>query len=158
LTNALGAFSFRIANLLVSTQLRVVTIAPLPLFSQIIRVEVQPHVVLHVHSSAVRGLVRLYGTVAPALKGARVAFQVQKATRPHGRSEATTRWVTQFTTSLKKGRGNSSRFSIIQRIPTKGRYRAYVQLAGKAKALYPGPSTSTYVLQAAPAALLHSKR
>jgi hypothetical protein len=148
-TNAAGAFSFRLGNLLASTQLRLVTLGTLPAYSPTVTVEVQPKVTLHVRASTQTGLVRLYGTVMPAVHGAKILLQVQKAVRP-GRREITSRYVTQFSTNVKRGLGNSSRFSIIVRVNKGGRYRAYLQL-GKKGALFPGPSTRTYVLHAAPA-------
>jgi len=143
-----GAFSFRVANLKVSTQLRLMAQTLLPVFSPIINVTVQPRVILHVRSSSQKGLDRLYGTISPSVRGAKVLLQVQKATRPQGLSEVTERWATQFATETKKGAGNSSRFSVIAKIKHKGRYRAFIQLPTGGR-LVSGASTMTFVLAAA---------
>jgi len=145
-TNAAGSFSFRIANLTRSTQFRVITLDALPLYSRIVTVDLGPRVVLHVRSSGHQGLVRLYGTISPAVTGATVAFQVQKAVRP-GKNESAVRWVSEFATVAKKGALNSSRFSIIVTIRKGGRYRAYVKV--KPGPLVSAPSTTTFVLKAA---------
>ena len=134
LTNGTGSFSFRVANLAASTQFRVVTLDPLPIYSRVVTVQLGVRVVLHVKSVGHQGLIRLYGTIAPAVTGAKVVFQVQKAVRP-GKSEATVRWVSSFTTTAKKGGANASRFSIVTKIRKGGRYRAYVKVR-------PGPVVS----------------
>lgn len=144
-TNALGRFSFRIANLLASTQLRVTTLDALPVYSRLITIDVAVRVSLHVKSSGHVGFVRLYGTITPAAPKARVYLQVHKAIRP-GRTEDTARWSSQFKTSAKKNGGNSSRFSIVVKIKHAGRYRAYVRLP--TGALVSGVS-STVALHAA---------
>jgi hypothetical protein len=151
-TNGSGRFSFRVANLSSATQLRLVTLDPLPVYSPVMTVNVQVHVVLHVRSSGQPGLVRLYGTVAPAIKGAKVYFQVQKAVRP-GRSEVSIRYVTQFSTVARKGPGNTSRFSTVATIKRGGRYRAYVIMPKGP--LASGPSQTSYVLHASPNAGKH---
>jgi hypothetical protein len=144
-TNALGRFSFRIANLLASTQLRLTTLDPLPVYSHLITVNVAVRVSLHARAS--HGLVRLYGTIAPAApKGSKVYIQVRKAIRP-GRTEATTRWSGQFKTIPRKNGGNSSRFSVVGKVRHTGRYRAFVRVP--AGAIVSGTS-STVLLHAAP--------
>jgi hypothetical protein len=125
-TNAAGRFAFRVGNLLTNTQFRLNTLDPLPVFSRVITVSVAVRVTLHVRTSS-SGLVRLYGTITPAVHGAKVLLQVQKAVRP-GKSEATTRYVSQFSTVPKKAHGNAMRFSTIVSIRHGGRYRAYVRL------------------------------
>ncbi len=149
LTNAAGAFSFRVGNLLTTTQLRVITLDPLPVFSPTVTVTVVPRVVLHVRSSSQRGVVRLFGTITPAVNGAKILFQVQKAVRP-GRNEVAVRWVNQFNTVAKKAGAESSRFSIVATILKGGRYRAYVKLPSHSR-LGSGPSLATVILHAAPA-------
>jgi hypothetical protein len=125
--NSAGRFAFRLANLTSSTQLRLSTVDPLPLYSKPVTVLVSPRVTLHVRRSS-SGLVRLYGTVTPAVKGATLAFQVQKAVRPN-KNEVSTRFVSQFTTSLKKTRSSKVlRFSLITKITHGGLYRAYVRI------------------------------
>ncbi len=147
-TNAAGAFSFRVGNLRADTQFRLATVDPLPLYSRVVVVDVHPRVVFHVASSKQTGFVRLYGTITPAIPGSRVSFQVQKMVRP-GKKEITQQWVTQFSTSVAKGVGNSSRFSVIERIHHGGRYRAYAKV--KSAALTSGAGPRTVVLHAAPA-------
>ena len=146
-TTPSGAFSFRVANLKRSTQLRMIANAPLPTFSPIVNVAVQPRVIMHVRSSSERGLDRIYGTISPAVRGAKVLVQVQKAIRPKGTSEVTEGWAAQFTTAAQKGVANSSRFSVIAKIKRKGRYRVFVQVP-RGAGLASGPSTRTFVLQA----------
>jgi hypothetical protein len=149
-TTRSGAFSFRVGHLRTSTQLRLMATGLLPVFSPIIKALVQPDVTLHVRSSSQPGLVRLYGTISPAVHGAKVLIQVQKAVRPQGLSEVTERWATQFVTQTKKGIGNSSRFSVIVKIRHKGRYRVYVRMPKGP--LVSGAAGRTYVLRAAPGA------
>lgn len=154
-TNAAGSFSFRVANLTQNTQFRLTTLDPLPVYSHVITVNVAVRVSLHVHSSSQRGVVRLYGTIAPAVNGAKVAFQVQKATRPN-RKEVSVKWTNQFTTVAKKNGAGSSRFSLVATIRNGGRYRAYVK--SPSDKLTSGASTTTIVLHAAPPSALHGKK
>jgi hypothetical protein len=147
LTNAAGAFAIPIPNLKQSTQLRVRTADPRPLFSAIVSARVAVRVTLKVRSSARKGLYRLYGTVTPAKVGATVLFQVQKATRPHGKDELETRYATQGKALVKRATRTFSRFSQIVTIKRSGRYRAYVVL--HSGALVSGASPSV-TLHAAP--------
>jgi hypothetical protein len=124
-TNAAGAFSFRVSNLFRSAQLRVSTLDPRPLYSPLIRAQVAVRVSFHARSAG-HGLVRLYGTVTPALRGAFVHFQVAKAVRP-GVSEKTVAFSTQFTTSVKHATHSFSRFSMVVRLRLSGNYRALVK-------------------------------
>jgi hypothetical protein len=155
-TNAKGAFSFRVANLEASTQLRVTTLDPLPIYSPVITAQVVPRIALHVRTSRVPGVVRLYGTITPAVNGAKVALQVLKAVRP-GANEVSERWVNAFATVAKKGPGGTSRFSIVATVRHGGRYRAYVKMAPRAK-FASGPSLATVVLHAAPASALRKHK
>ncbi|HMC68110.1 MAG TPA: hypothetical protein VKJ07_03050, partial [Mycobacteriales bacterium] len=93
--NATGSFVFRVSHMTTSTQFRVATLDPRPLLSPVITAHVAVRVTLKVRSSSRKGFVRLYGTVTPALVGARVSFQLLKAVRP-GRSERETQFATQF--------------------------------------------------------------
>jgi hypothetical protein len=127
-TNAVGAFSFRISNLMTSTQFRVVTLGKLPLYSPVVTEQVALNVSLRVRATKRTGFVRLYGLVTPAKPGARIVFQVEKAIRPTGASENTTRYVTASSTVLKRGGKTFSRFSAIVEIRRAGRYRALVKL------------------------------
>ncbi len=126
-TNAAGAFSFRVSNLALSTQFRVVTLGKLPVYSQVLTQSVAVHVSLHVKASG-SGLVRLYGTVSPAKVGAQIVFQLQKPTRPHGKSESSVRLVTVASGVLGRGTSTFSRFSKIVKIVHGGRYVATVKL------------------------------
>jgi hypothetical protein len=148
-TNGAGRFSFRVANLSTTTQFRVVTFDALPLYSPVMTVNLQVNVSLHVRSSGQPGLVRLYGTITPAVHGARVLLQVQKAVRP-GRSGVSIKYTTQFSTDTHKGAGNSSRFSIVEKLKHGGRYRAFVKLPKGP--LASAPSRTSIVLHAAPSA------
>jgi hypothetical protein len=128
LTNAAGAFAISIPNLKQSTQLRVRTNDARPLFSSILTAHVAVRVTLRVRSSARKGLYRLYGTVTPAKVGATVLFQVQKATRPHGKDELETRFALAGRTVVKRATRTFSRFSQVLTIKRGGAYRAYVLL------------------------------
>jgi hypothetical protein len=141
-TNASGNFSFRITNLTLSTQFRVVTLDPLPIYSSVVTVPVSVHVILKMKSGR-GGLVRLYGTISPAVNGARVSFQVLKAVRP-GKSEVSSRYVTEFLTSAKREGPESSRFSLVVKPHASGRYRAYVKVT--TGGLASGASARTFVL------------
>lgn len=128
-TNTAGAFSFRVSNLAVNTQFRVVTLTKLPVYSPPVTAHVAVNVTLRTSLTKRAGFVRLYGFVTPATPGARVLLQLEKAARPSGKSESSTRYVTEFTTTLKRGGKTFSRFSTIVGIRHAGRYRAMVKLA-----------------------------
>jgi hypothetical protein len=150
LTNAAGRFSFRVASISTTTAFRVITLDPRPVYSSIVTVHAAVRVMLHVRSSGQTGLARVYGTVTPAAVGAPVLIQLRKAIPPTSKpseSEATTHFVTQFTTVVKKGGRSFSRFSMVISPRHTGRYRAYVRL--HTGALVSGAS-STVVLHAAP--------
>jgi hypothetical protein len=149
-TNTAGRFSFRVANLTSNTQLRVVTLDPLPIYSPVVTVTVAPRVTLRARSSGSAGLVRLYGTITPAVKGAKVLFQVLLPVRP-GKNEETTRYVSRFSTGVKRGGQGFSRFSMVVKIRKGGRYRAYVKVR-PGSGLVSGYSARTIVLHAAPGA------
>jgi hypothetical protein len=155
-TNAAGAFAFRVGNLLTTTQFRVITLDSLPLFSPVVTVTVVPRVVLHVRSSSQRGIVRMYGTITPAVNGAKVELQVQKAVRP-GRNEVAVKWVNEFVTVAKKAGASASRFSVVATIAHGGRYRAYVKLPRHSR-FGSGPSLATVILHAAPPSVLHKAK
>jgi hypothetical protein len=147
-TNALGRFAFRVANLTASTQFRAVTADVNPLYSLVITVGAAVKVTLHARSSGV-GLVRLYGTVSPAAVGAHVSFQLEKPVRPGRKAseeEGARKFVSQFSTIVKRATRTISRFSAIVKVRHTGRYRAYVKLRpGK---LVSGYSVQTVVLHA----------
>jgi hypothetical protein len=124
-TNAAGVFSFRVTNLVRNAELRVGTLDPRPLYSAVMHVQVAVRVTFHARSAG-HGLVRLYGTVAPAVSGATVRFQVAKPVRP-GKSEKATAFVTQFTAKVKHATHSFSRFSTVVRLRHSGNYRALVK-------------------------------
>jgi hypothetical protein len=146
-TDALGRFAFRVANLSVNTQFRLVTLDPLPIYSSVVTVPLAVRVTFKVRSSGQLGLVRLYGTVSPAAPGARVYFQLLKPVRP-GKNEATTRYVNQISTGVKRGGKTSSRFSLVVKVRKGGRYRAFVKV--RQGPLSSGYSSTTILLHAAP--------
>jgi hypothetical protein len=154
-TNAAGAFSFRVANLLSNTQLRVTTLDPLPIYSPVVTVSVIPRVTLHVRTSSQRGVDRLYGTITPAVNGAKVSFQVLKAVRP-GKNEISERWLGRFTTVAKRNTANTSRFSMVVTVRDGGSYRAFVKPAA-GRGLSAGPGTTTVLLHAAASGKRHKK-
>jgi hypothetical protein len=147
-TDRFGRFAFRVANLLSNTEFRVVTLDALPVYSPIVTVQVAVRVTFSVRSSGHTGLVRLFGTVYPAVPGARVLFQLLKAVRPGKNEEETTRYVSQFSTGVKHGGRTFSRFSLVAKIRRSGRYRVFVKVHSGAYAS--GISTKTIVLHAAP--------
>jgi len=128
LTNAAGAFAISIPNLKQSTQFRVRTSDARPAFSAIVSARVAVRVTLKVRASARKGLYRLYGTVTPAKVGATVLFQVQKATRPHGKDELETRFAGAGKTVAKPATRTFARFSQVLSVKRSGHYRAYVVL------------------------------
>jgi hypothetical protein len=148
-TDRFGRFAFRIANLLSNTEFRVVTLDALPVYSPVVTVQVAVRVTFNVRSSGRSGLVRLFGTVTPAAPGARVEFQLLKAVRP-GKNEESTRYTSQFSTTVKHGGRTFSRFSLVVKVRRGGRYRVFVKV--HSGALTSGTSTRTIVLHAAPGA------
>ncbi len=150
-TGATGAFSFRVPRLLASTQFRVATLDPRPLYSSLVTVEAAYRVTLKVKTSSHKGIVRLYGTVTPAAVGAKVLLQLRKKVRPghtEKTEERTTRFATQFTTTVKRGTKTVSRFSAIVKVLKGGSYQARVE-PGKKGPFVAGTST-TVVLHSAP--------
>ncbi len=147
LTNAAGAFAIPLTNLKQSTQLRLITNDTRPVVSQIVTARVAVRVTLKARSSSRRGLVRLYGTVTPAEVGATVFFQLQKASRPHGKSESESHFVAQGTSVVRRGTRSFSRFSQVLTIRKGGSYRAYVLI--RSGGLVSGASPSV-TLHAAP--------
>ncbi len=155
-TSPTGAFSFHVARLLTSTQYRVSTLDPRPLYSSLVTVDAALRVTLKVRLSSHKGLVRLYGTVTPASVGARVSFQLRKAVRPGNSeksSERTSKFATQFSTTTKRATKTISRFSAIVTVQKGGTYRAEVRPAKKG-AFATGDS-ATVLLHSAPASSKH---
>lgn len=133
-TSATGAFSFHIPRLLTSTQYRVSTLDPRPLYSSILTIQAAYRVTLKAKTSKHGSLVRLYGTVSPAVVGAHVFLQLNKKVRPGNTEkteERTTRFATQFSTTTKRATATLSRFSLIANVRKGGSYRARVEPAKK---------------------------
>jgi hypothetical protein len=126
-TGPTGAFTLRVPHMTISTQFRIRTLDPRPVLSAVVTAKVSYRVSLKVRTSGRGGIVRLYGTVTPAVVGARIAFQVQKAIRPN-HSERESAFATQFTTKTKRGTRTMSRFSLITAVRRGGYYRAYVEI------------------------------
>jgi hypothetical protein len=155
-TDSSGHFTLRAPKLLVSTEFRIATVDLKPLLSGVVAGHVAPRVVFRVHSSSRRGIVRMFGTVAPAEVGARVYLQVEKARKRAGalsekaeeraeaRGESTEmRYVSQANTVVKSATKTLSRFSLIVTVRTTGRYRALV--VPRRGALVSGTSSSILV-------------
>jgi hypothetical protein len=163
LSNAAGAFSFRVGVLTQNTQFRVSTFDPLPLLSPVLTEHIAVRVTFKMRSSGRPGFVRFYGTVTPAAVGSRVLLQVQRPLRPGSkrfekaeeREQVPARFVTQATTKVKRATRRFSRFSAILDIRRSGRYRAVVPISSGA--LSPGSSRSLYA-RAAPKRKGRAKR
>jgi hypothetical protein len=150
-TGPTGAFSFRVPRLAMTTQYRVGTLDPRPVYSSILTVDAAYRVTLKVKTSSRKGIVRLYGTVTPAAVGAKVSFQLRKKVRPGNTEkteERTTRFATQFSTKVKRGTSSVSRFSAIVKVLTGGTYQARVQ-PSKKKGPFVAGASSTVVLHSA---------
>ncbi|HST33867.1 MAG TPA: hypothetical protein VLJ80_10175 [Solirubrobacteraceae bacterium] len=150
-TGPTGAFSFRVPRLAISTQYRVSTLDPRPVYSSILTVEAAYRVTLKVKRSSHKGIVRLYGTVTPAAVGAKVLFQLLKKVRPGNTEkteERTTRFATQFSTTVKRATKSFSRFSTIVKVNNGGTYRARAQPSKKGP--FAAGASPTVVLHSAP--------
>jgi hypothetical protein len=118
-TNATGGFSFPFLGLLESTQLRVVTVGKPEVSSPVVLENVAVRVAFHTHSVGRPGFVRFYGTVAPAVAGALVGFQLL---RPgHRSANEGGAAVTTISPTL-------SSFSRVVRLHRRGLYRALIQV------------------------------
>jgi hypothetical protein len=149
-TSAAGSFSFHLPRLLKTTQFRVSTLDPRPLYSKLLTVDAAYRVTLKVKSSSHKGIVRLYGTVTPAAVGARVLFQLRKRVRPgdtEKTEERTTKFATQFSTKVKRATSTVSRFSAIVKVLKGGTYQARVQPSKKGA--FVAGTSRTVVLHAA---------
>jgi hypothetical protein len=150
-TDSAGAFTFHVSRLLTSTQYRVSTLDPRPLYSSLVTVSAALRVTLKVRTSSHKGLVRLYGTVTPASVGARVTFQLRKAVRPGNTektSERTSKFATRFSTTTKRATKTVSRFSAIVKVQQGGSYRAEVTPAKKGA--FAAGDSATVLLHSAP--------
>lgn len=149
-TGPTGAFSFRVPRLAISTQYRVSTLDPRPVYSSILTVDAAYRVTLKVKTSSHKGIVRLYGTVTPAAVGAKVSFQLRKKVRPGNTEkteERTTRFATRFTTTVKRATKSVSRFSAVVKVIDGGTYQARVQPSKKGP--FVAGASSTVVLHSA---------
>ena len=145
-TGPTGAFSFRVPRLTMTTQYRISTLDPRPLYSSIVTVDAAYRVTLKVKTSSHKGIVRLYGTVTPAAVGAKLSFQLRKKVRPgktEKTEERTTRFATQFSTKVKRGTSSVSRFSAIVKVLKGGTYQARVEPSKKGPLVAGTSSTVT---------------
>jgi hypothetical protein len=147
-TDGAGRFFFRISRFTTSTEFRVTTLDPRPLYSPTITVHAEVRVVLHVRKSSQPGLVRLYGTVTPAVPGAAVLIQLNKPLKRPTHSEATSTFATQFSSVVKKGARSFSRFSLIVNVLKSGAYRAFVKVKPGGPLI--SGTSATLVLHAGP--------
>jgi hypothetical protein len=145
-TDTEGRFSFRVSGLSQNTQLRVSTFEPSPLRSGVVVVRVAPRVVLHSRATATPGLVRVYGTVSPALVGTPVAIQLLR--------NGGTRTIA--VAVLARGNSRSARFSALVFVKhgLGGLYRAFVKGSGR----YAAAASRGVVLHGAPAPVKGHKR
>jgi hypothetical protein len=123
ITNPAGGFSFPVAGLTQNTEFRVATLDTPPISSPVMAVRVAVRVTLHMHRTARKGYTRLYGTVAPAVVGAPVTFQLL---RP-GLSPVSAGGTVVKGSTSSVGRFNSVVFI---RHGRGGSYRALVKVAG----------------------------
>ena len=141
-----GHFSFYVAHLTRNTRFRVLAPGPAPLYSSVITELATVRVTFHVRTAPHGGLVRLYGTISPAVTGAVVFFQLQRTARPkHLRAKVfksekaeeraqekaeekseTLVYSTVLRAPVKHATRASSRFSSVIAIRKTGVYRAYV--------------------------------
>jgi hypothetical protein len=147
-TGRLGRFSFRISKITANTQLRMATVDPVPVYSPVVMLDVAVRVSFNARSSGGPGLVLLHGTVTPAVKGAKVYFQLLQPGRAR-KTERARSYVSEFVTSVKDGNQKFSRFSLLVRVRKSGRYRAFVKVPPSL--VVSGSSARTIVLHAAPA-------
>ncbi len=150
-TGPTGVFSFRVPRLAMSTQYRISTLDPRPVYSSIVTVDAAYRVTLKVKTSSRKGIVRLYGTVTPAAVGAKLSFQLRKKVRPgktEKTEERTTRFATQFSTKVKRGTSTVSRFSAIVKVLRGGSYQARVDPSKKGP--FVAGTSSTVLLHSAP--------
>jgi hypothetical protein len=135
-TDAAGRFSFSVPDMIKSTQFRISTLDPRPVYSRVVTQDVAVRVTMKVRSSGHPGLVRVYGTVTPAEPGARLELQLFTQVRPGNsrkaeEKEQDTRFKTQFTSLVRKGTKTVSRYSLVANVRRGGSYRAYVSLSNK---------------------------
>jgi hypothetical protein len=122
LTNAAGEFSFTVANLLETSQLRVVTPGRSQVVAPVVNEGVAARVSFHVAATRRRGYVRLYGTVAPRQVRGLVGFE---RIQPDGSA------VNEGGTVLRSAHSGAASFARVVRVPP-GPYRALVQVSSGA--------------------------
>jgi len=137
-TNVEGSFTFHVASLSRTTEVRVRTLDALPTYSRVVAVRVAVLVTLHAHRGRSRGSVRLSGTVTPAEVGAPVVFQWIKSGG---------RFVKAGGTVVRRSSASLSRFSATLAIRHGGYYRALVQVSNGQQV---SGSSRTVLLHAAP--------
>lgn len=163
-----GRFSFFVAHLTHSTRYRVATVGLAPTYSQVITALATVRVTLHARMARGAGLVRLYGTVSPAVTGAIAFFQVQEPAKPHvnkapakppknqkaeekaeekAEQAEAPKYATAFSVPVKRATKTLSRFSIVESLRKTGLYRAYVEVP---KGPLASGHSSNISLQAAP--------
>jgi hypothetical protein len=140
-TSSTGRFEFRVARLSENTRYRVLVAGAPSLFSQPVTELATVHVTFRARSAPHGRLVRLYGSVTPAVStGAVVLFQLQKTPkrprlqvfksekaeeRAEQRAE-TPVFATMFSAPVKHATKSLSRFSSVASIRKSGIYRAFV--------------------------------
>jgi hypothetical protein len=137
LTDASGFFSFRVAGLTQSSQVRVAALEPppnQPYYSHPAVMQVTARVTLHVRPSSRAGYVILHGTVEPPQSLALVNFELL---RPHHKIEYVGKVI------IGGGAHQVSRFSHQVRIRHAGLYRAVVRIPGGAQV--PGHSSALFI-------------
>lgn len=118
-TNASGAFSFPVTNLLETTQFLVATVGVPAVNSPVVVEHVTVRVSLHLRPTSRHGFGRLYGAVKPTEVGAQVVYQLLRpGLRP----------LDIGSTIVKYGTSSASRFSRVVRIRHAGLYRALVRV------------------------------
>jgi hypothetical protein len=122
-SDATGYFSFPLADLSQSAQLRAATLGTSAIYSRVIAELVEVRVTLHELPARRRGYARLYGTVTPAEPGARVAFE--RLVRG--------RYMTVGGTRIGGRRRGASSFHRTIRVRHDGLYRALVQVPSGAE-------------------------
>jgi hypothetical protein len=174
LTGPTGAFSFSVQDMLSSTRFRVATVGTPILISRIAPAQVSVRVVLKTRTApGHRGLVRLYGTVTPAVVGAHVFIELEKVAKPKTvkpgklekpekpgkvgkeKSERPPAFATKFDTIVKRATRTISRFSTVVSIRDTGHYRAYVQVT---PGVVVSGSSATVLLHAAPTKAKRKKK
>jgi hypothetical protein len=126
-TDEAGNFSIPLSGLAQNTQLRVAAVNPPSVTSAIVTELVAVRVGFHARRTHRRGYVRLYGSVIPAQKGARVGFQWLRNSH---------RAVNVGGTVVTPAGSGASRFARIVRLRHGGHYRAYVKVTDRAFTSY----------------------